>query len=169
MMPRFPPLPLKFRTAGFPQYGFKRYFFPLPSCFQFALSISPLLPFSSVLQLFVWQMFPHGELSSRAPLLHLHYRDFSATTGSSASPIRLLIFAFSLYPQPLLNRTFPTFPDWTFMARLDPYPDWSLYCLCQFLREALQSPPRYKGWHHSSPANDYPQGVHFGTAVFALC
>jgi len=38
-------------------------------------------------------------------------RVLGITRYETISPIRLLIFAFSLYPQPLLNRTFPTFPD----------------------------------------------------------
>src|SRR3990167_8369312 len=29
------------------------------------------------------------------------------------------------------------------MARLDPYPVWSLYCIYPFFRKTLQSPPRW--------------------------
>ncbi len=38
--------------------------------------------------------------------------------------------------------TAPAFADGTFMARLDPYPDWLLHCFYPFLCKTLQSPPR---------------------------
>ena len=47
MMPTFPPLPLKFRTAGFPQYGFKAGISDGPSCRPRGLRIEQ---FASILR-----------------------------------------------------------------------------------------------------------------------
>src|SRR5579864_9243224 len=51
MMPTFPPLSLKFRTAGFPQYGFKAGYQTAPSRRQRVLRV---VRFASVLRAPCW-------------------------------------------------------------------------------------------------------------------
>jgi hypothetical protein len=90
MMPLFPPSPLKFRTAGFPRYGFKadlsgRAFLlvpllkPAPGMHGFFVSLLP--PFVSI-QTEAWL-----PALSRAGILS-RYRPSSLTALPQGSPLR---------------------------------------------------------------------------------
>jgi len=145
----------------------------MPSCSQFALSISTTISLLSVTSSVSGRCCLLQNLSSRAPLLHLHYRDFLATTGSSASPIRLLNFVYPTYinspywigPSQLWYLTFPETP-WPIISAGAPDSDNIRFISHQVFQPSLRSnkgrPPEYL-------ANDFTQEAQFRFAVFALC
>ena len=62
-------------------------------------------------------------LSSRAPLLRFHYRNFIATMGSSADPFPSVELRFSLISTAFIpNQGLPNFDAYSFPRPLDPYP-----------------------------------------------
>jgi len=88
MMPTFPLPPLKFRTAGFPQYGFKAGWsdkaFPCD-----ATLASSSLPASFVLPAaLVGSPFCAG---GRSALEHLRSSGFCRSTPGALAPVRVLL------------------------------------------------------------------------------
>ena len=109
-----PPPPLKFCTAGFPRYSFKRYILLMPSSAQVCINHIYTIPFPPLHRFDSRKAFPYAEISSRAPSLCLHYRDFIATTSSSASPLLTPKLRCQLISEALRIMDLPSFYSSTF-------------------------------------------------------
>jgi hypothetical protein len=108
------------------------------------------------------KMFPHAEILSRAPLLHFHYRNFIATTISSASPLLTPELRCWLISEALRIMDLPDFDTNSFLKCLDPYPGSLQNAFIHFFFCNIGLLLLGTGWAARNNKN-------FGAAVFALC
>lgn len=172
-MVAFPAPPLKFRTAGFPQYGFK------PQHFRTSLPVSrlnvpsPILGYAVLLLPSPWAFArliagrpSPSRIDCRSPRVLRSARviistSLIATTTRSASLPRPADFAFRLIPQVFVRQTLPAFTVTPSVRAALPTPV-SLLCFSRSLAPQFQaSPPYHRVAAHMPASASNPKRVEF--------
>jgi hypothetical protein len=88
MMPTFPSPPLKFRTAGFPQYGFKAGFSDEAFLGNVYLNVAQ---FASALRALRGSMLSSLNVEAICSVMHRHSSSFGCSTPGALAPDRVLL------------------------------------------------------------------------------